>query len=290
MAHAGRRAAAALSAGVVGVGAGLRVARSDAGRRARREMLRRRRRMVGHARHLAGRWQGAIYRLYGSPPDPAVIDTVLADRIRSTLGPVEARLDLPRVHVMCQDHVALLHGEVATPVQALEIEAAVAEVPGVVGVRSFLHVGLLPGDSRPSDGGRGRPPSEALRRLRDAAVRAGADEAGSVAAVRAVLAAFVDELPEAERRHLMVHLPDDIRVLLQPDLGHRRRGPAHTRRVGELVIDVVGATDGVPLGRAEHVIESVLGTLRELVPEEGRDVSAVLPTDLRRLWEGAVPG
>ena len=287
MAHAGGRGAAAVWGGAALVGAGL-AARSRAGRRARRELHRHRRRMVGHVRHLAGRWQGAVYRLYGSRPDPAVIDTVLADRIRSTLGPLEARLDLPRAHVMCQDHVALLHGDVATADQAREIEAAVAAVPGVAGVRSFLHVGLLPGDSRPSDGGRGRQPSLALRRLRDAAVTAGADETRSVAAVRAVLAAFVGELPEGERGHFMVHLPADVRVLLEPDL--REPAPPHVRRLGELVIDVVGATEGVPLGRAEHVIESVLGSLRELVPEEARDVSAVLPADLRRFWEGAVPG
>ena len=287
MAHAGRRGARALWGGAALVGAGL-VARSGAGRRARREVFRHRRRMVGHARHLAGRWQGAVYRLYGSQPDPAVIDTVLADRIRSTLGPLEARLDLPRVHVMSQDHVALLHGDVATPAQAGEIEAAVAAVPGVVGVRSFLHVGLVPGDSRPSEGGRGRQPSPALRRLRDAAVLAGADEDRSVGAVRAVLAAFLGELPRGERRHFMAHLPGDIRLLLEPELGSGTS--PHLRRVGELVIDVVGATEGVPLGRAEHVIESVLGTLRELVPEEAHDVSAVLPADLRRLWEAAVPG
>lgn len=286
MAHPGRRGAWLVGGGAVVVGAGA-VARSGAARQARRELRRRRRRMAGHARHLAGRWRGAVYRMYGSQPDPAVIDTVLADRIRSSLGPIEARLDLPRVHVMSEGHVALLHGEVATAAQAGEIEAAVAAVPGVVGVRSFLHVGLLPGDSRPSDGGRGRTPSSALRRLRDAAVLAGADEARSVAAVRAVLGALVGELPDGERRHFLAHLPADIRLLLEPDLAHP---PPHARRVGELVIDVVGATEGIPLGRAEHVIESVLGALRELVPEEARDVSAVLPADLRRLWEGAVPG
>lgn len=286
MTHAIGRGAAVLG-GFVVAGMGL-AARSRSGRRVRRELLRRRRRVMSHARHVAGRWQGAAYRIKGGHPDPAVIDTVLADRIRSRLGPLEARLDVPRVHVMCQDHVALLHGELASAAQVEQIEAAVAAVPGVVGVRSFLRVGLVAGDARPSEGGRGRPPSAALRRLRDAALQAGAEEGQAVSAVRAVLVAFMGPLPERERGQLMAHLPVDVRRLVEADLDGRRH--PHARRVGDLVVSVVGATQGVPLGRAEHVIESVLGTLRELVPEEARDVSASLPAELRRLWDAAVPG
>ena len=96
---------------------------------------------------------------------PTASGTVLADRIRSTLGPLEARMDLPHIHVMAEDHIALLHGDVATAEQADQIEAAVAAVSGVEGVESYLHVGLLPSDTRPSDGARQQPPSAALRQL-----------------------------------------------------------------------------------------------------------------------------
>ena len=102
-----------------------------------RALLRRGRdRMARKARHLAGRWQGVSYRARGGRPDPTVSGTVLADRIRSSLGPLEARMDLPHVHVMAEDHIALLHGDVATAEQADQMEAAVAAVSGVEGVES----------------------------------------------------------------------------------------------------------------------------------------------------------
>lgn len=103
-------------------------------------------------RHLGGQLKGTAYRLSGGHPDPRVSDDVLADRIRSSLGPIEKRLDLPRIHVMVEKHVALLHGDVATTDDAEELVAAVERVPGVAGVESRLHVGLLPGDTRPSEG------------------------------------------------------------------------------------------------------------------------------------------
>lgn len=103
-------------------------------------------------RHVAGQLKGTAYRLSGGHPDPRVSDDVLADRIRSSLGPIEKRLDLPRIHVMVEKHVALLHGDVATPADADELVAAVERVPGVAGVESRLHVGLIPGDTRPSEG------------------------------------------------------------------------------------------------------------------------------------------
>lgn len=103
-------------------------------------------------RHVAGQLRGTAYRLSGGHPDPRVPDDVLADRIRSMLGPIEKRLDLPRIHVMVEKHVALLHGDVTTEAEAGELVAVVERVPGVTGVESHLHVGLLPGDTRPSEG------------------------------------------------------------------------------------------------------------------------------------------
>jgi hypothetical protein len=50
-------------------------------------------------RYRSGQWMGVSYRLRGRRPDPNVSDDILADRIRSSIGGLEARLDVPRVHV-----------------------------------------------------------------------------------------------------------------------------------------------------------------------------------------------
>lgn len=117
-------------------------------------------RIVGHRvrecgrymRYLSGRLEGLSYRIEGRHPDPNVPDTVLADRIRSELGGLEKSRDIPHVHVMVEDHVALLHGDVATGDDVEAIKHAVAAVSGVRDVKSHLHVGLLNGDTRPSEG------------------------------------------------------------------------------------------------------------------------------------------
>lgn len=110
------------------------------------------------ARYAGGKLQGEVYRARGRQPDPNVADDVLADRVRSSLGGLEKRLDLPRVHVMVQEHVVSLHGSVGTRDDADAIVRTVASVSGVGGVDSHLHVGLSSGDCRPSEG-RGRTAS-----------------------------------------------------------------------------------------------------------------------------------
>ena len=67
---------------------------------------------VRRARRLRGVGSGAWYRLSGHRPDPNVSDDILVQRVRSALGPIEKELDLPRVHVMVEDGLAILHGEV----------------------------------------------------------------------------------------------------------------------------------------------------------------------------------
>ena len=37
--------------------------------------------------------------------------------------------------------------------------------------------------------------------------------------------------------------------------------------------------------RAEAITRAVVATLRTLVPDEARDVAAVLPNELRELWD-----
>lgn len=237
-------------------------------------------------RHLQGQFRGVRYRVAGGHPDLDVPDDVLADRVRSSLGPLEKRLDVPRVHVMVEDRVVLLHGEVPTLIDADTIAEAALDVPGVMAVESYLHVGLTRGDTRPSEGRHGEA-SPALRRLLDAARDAGATERGATLAVRSVLGAFVDRLPTGELDHMLSHLPADVVAMAGPP--HRRgEAPLRVRTVSEFVAAVT-ARGGVDPAHADAIAESVLGTLRELVPEEARDIRAVLPAELKRLWDSAVP-
>ncbi|HEY8546666.1 MAG TPA: DUF2267 domain-containing protein [Acidimicrobiales bacterium] len=237
---------------------------------------------ANRARRRRGELKGQVYRLSGRRPDPDVDHNVLADRIRSTLGPIEARLDLPRIHVMVEDHVALLHGDVATEADAAEIEAAVAAVSGVEGVESYLHVGLLPSDTRPSEGRRRRPPSAAMRRLLEATEAIGVTGVHRPRALCAVLSAFTDELPAEHARQLLAHLPEDVRQLTA--LPRRLGIPAVRARTAPDLTCAVAQLAGVPDDRAQALILAVLNEVRSLVPEEVADVAAVLPVDLRPYW------
>lgn len=127
--------------------------------RARRTVARAGERLGHVARFRLGQSRGVAYRLRGGKPSPEVTDNMLADRVRSSIGPVLHRLDLPHIHVMAEGHTVLLHGDVASDEDALEIDRAVRAVSGVVDVESHLHVGLLPSDSRPSEGALHRPPA-----------------------------------------------------------------------------------------------------------------------------------
>jgi hypothetical protein len=141
-----KRAVVAIGVGVV-AGAVLRP-----GSRAQRGLRRGGTHLGRHLRYWRGQLHGLLYSARGGRPDPFVSDDILADRVRSELGPLEAELDIPRLHVMAENHVVLLHGEVATEDQLDLVEQAVSAVSGVAGLRSHLSVGLLPSDTRPSAG------------------------------------------------------------------------------------------------------------------------------------------
>ena len=241
--------------------------------------------LVRHSRHRIGRWRGLDYRLAGRRPDPDVSDLVLTDRIRSSLGPLEKRLDLPHLHVMVESHTVLLHGEVDSDENLRAVEEAVARISGVVGVESYLHVGLIRGDTRPSEGKSEHPPSEARKRLQLAVQQAGVGEQHATRAVRAVLGTLGEQIPPRELDHVRSHLPADVQSLMQPP---RRTGAAfrRVRTVPEFVAEVI-SVDGVPPASGPEIVEAVLGVLKGLVPEETADVAAVLPKDLRRMWEEA---
>lgn len=233
------------------------------------------------AQRLAGRLEGLAYHLEGRRPDPNVDDLRLAQRVRSSLGPLEKRLDLPRVHVASSDRVVVLHGVVDAPGQAQELEEAAQRVAGVRGVRSRLHVGMGPGDTRPSEGRTTVQSSPAWRELVGAARGVGLSDDGSQRAAQAVLATLLDCLPEGERQHVLAHLPEDVRMRSHPPLQVGRLAKPRT----------VQAFDAAVAERAQLLVHeaalatrAVLDSLRGLVPEEVDDVEAVLPSDLKPLW------
>ena len=226
------------------------------------------------------------YRLQQRHPDPNVDAVTLADRIRSTIGPLERVLDLPHVHVMVEGHVALLHGDVPSADDAVVLERAVRRVAGVRGVESHLHVGLLGSDTRPSLGRNAPPPpSAANRRLIAAARRGGADDAHAEAAVRATLDVLLGRLPRGEREHLLDHLPADVRKLDFPPT-YRADAVSDLHTVSEFVAAVTAKEPG-PAGPATAIVTEILGEIRLLIPEEAADIAAVLPPELRAFWMAA---
>ncbi|HSK25730.1 MAG TPA: BON domain-containing protein [Jiangellales bacterium] len=90
-------------------------------------------------------------------------DATVEARVRAQLGPLEKRLDVPRVQVGVVGGQVTLHGEVPTREAARTLENAAREVRGVSGLESHLAVGLSWGATRPSAG----------RPARDGAVPAG---------------------------------------------------------------------------------------------------------------------
>jgi hypothetical protein len=92
----------------------------------------------GAGRHLVPRARGWAYRVLRRHPSLDVDDSTLADRVRSSIGPLEKRLESPRIHVTVEHGVAILHGEVPSADAAQQLEAAVRAVAGVRDVRSHL--------------------------------------------------------------------------------------------------------------------------------------------------------
>lgn len=249
-------------------------------RRLRRELLRR-------AHDAPGRLAGLRYRLAGRHPAADVPDLVLADRVRSELGRTLHRLDIGHPNVMVTDGVVVLHGVVEHDEEAQEVEEAVSRVTGVRNVVSYLYIGPVAGDWRPSEGRAVGSPSWAYRRLLRAALDAGAVDAPGVA-VQAVVHTLLAQLPNDESEQLLGHLPADVRTHV--DRGVRNTvGVGRRRDIESFVAAVVtSAAPTLDPERAQLVTESVLAVVRELVPEERNDVAAVLPPALRHWWLGAV--
>jgi uncharacterized protein (DUF2267 family) len=54
----------------------------------------------------------------------------------------------------------------------------------------------------------------------------------------------------------------------------------------EFVARIAATTAELPHEQAEAIVAAVVHALRTLVPEEADDVAAILPIELRTLWQG----
>jgi osmotically-inducible protein OsmY len=86
----------------------------------------------------AHRSKGLVYRAMRRHPSTTVDDSVLADRVRSTIGPLEKRLHVSRINVTIENGIAILHGDVESSEAATQIVEAVRGVAGIRDVRSRL--------------------------------------------------------------------------------------------------------------------------------------------------------
>jgi osmotically-inducible protein OsmY len=82
--------------------------------------------------------KGLAYRAMRRHPSTTVDDSVLADRIRSTIGPLEKQLRNSRINVTVENGIAILHGDIDSREAATRIEEAVRGVAGVRDIRSHL--------------------------------------------------------------------------------------------------------------------------------------------------------
>jgi CBS domain-containing protein/uncharacterized protein (DUF2267 family) len=213
-----------------------------------------------------------------------VDDGIVADRVRSEIGPLVKRLDQPHVHVMSVGGVVSLHGEVTDEGARAAIEHATRRVHGVTRIESHLRVGLGPGDSLPSAGRRAQI-SPLLQRLQHVARECGfllvTEERH---ALRAALGVFAARLPYAARRRYLQHLPTDVRHLATPLawIGSDVTS-INTRHDLTQVVALAAPTDRCA---AQRLLSGILPILREHAPGDTDVVADALPPELREWWLG----
>jgi CBS domain-containing membrane protein len=215
-------------------------------------------------------------------------DGILADRIRSSLGPLLKRLDQPRVHVMASQGDVTLHGDVSDLQAKALVESSVRSVAGVNRVRSQLHVGLQPGESTPSAGHRSER-SPLLRRLEQVARESGfGSEAEARYVLRGALGVFTARLPEPARHRFLDHLPGDVRRLASS--AHWLTSDIRTVTTEHDLAQTAAVAMLTDRMHADQLLRRVLPVLREHAPTDAAAVADALPPELRAVWTGTDAG
>lgn len=111
------------------------------------------------------------------------------------------------------------------------------------------------------------------------------DEAAAEEVFRAVAHEFSRRIGRGEARHLASHLPLGLREIWLDESAAGRRPARFGRR--ELAAAVQSRLGLATPEQAEELLLVVFNWLRHLAPEELDDVAALLPADLRALWEHA---
>lgn len=209
-------------------------------------------------------------------------DVTLADRVRSSIGPLLKELDTPRVHVMAEGDRVMLHGVIVSDDARERLEHAVHHVAGVGSVASYLQVGLLPSDTRPSMGSHDL--SLAASSFHDALASAGLTGRPAEIALAETVRLMTNAIPDGERAHVFAHLPADVKAMV----GHDRCRSETTISDEKDLVARVRTASGLRTSESDLAVKTVVQTLRRLVPEECDDVTAVLPTGLKPLWADAL--
>jgi CBS domain-containing membrane protein len=211
-------------------------------------------------------------------------DGILADRVRSTIGPLLKRLDQPRVHIMATQGAVTLHGDVSDVQAKSVIESSVRRVPGVTGVTSHLQVGLQPGESTPSAGHRAErsPLLRALERVVRESGYLSSAEARYI--LRGLLSVFTARLPEPQRHRFLQHLPGDVRRLATS--AHWLTSDIRTVTTEHDLAQTAAVAMLTDRMHADQLLRRVLPVLREHAPTDADTIAAALPSELRSVWSG----
>jgi uncharacterized protein (DUF2267 family) len=186
--------------------------------------------------------------------------------------------------VAIEGGAATLRGWVATQRDAHRIARAARRVAGVQRVTSQLSA--HPRTSENASTAQGVPEDSPLwRRLHEALLVAGIEPNRTTRFLRVTLGELAIELPQHPLQHLESHFPADVRELVSTPIRRKRE----KSRTAEQLVHRVAADADVPGPAAHAGLLAVMATLQEAVPEEAKDVAAVLPQDIRVMWESAPP-
>lgn len=231
-------------------------------------------------------------RLHGSFAE----DRTTADRVRSELGPLLKQRDQPHVHVLVTNGVATLHGDVTDLAARAAVESRVLDVPGVRGLRSRLHIGLLQSDTRPSSGRTAQHQHRVLEKV-SRALRAGDVMSLSPVAVAPETTVFsaYDTMLRRRIHHLPVVSPDGRCLVLLDLVELAARMPDALRTAGRTPLWDPAGTAGplrvlpeTPLRKVAAQMDAACADACCVTDEQGRLLGLITARDVIAAVAGRV--